>query len=230
MRRLMMPSPAGMRISVPQHPVWAARPFGIDHRVPCDSNGILTRSSQKALAGATIVTVPGGSFAPGDHDKRGDSSWRSRDSTAVPSALVLGGRWIFQRARLSRADNPDMFFRGTRYQRLPDGEVTAMADAATPVIIATIAISWKYIRWNCRCLASPWRTSARGHGQSDGLTASTPGRGRRHLGRAGHCRWSRAGFHTASRSASCTASDACEDAQPAMHLCAGETRRATRSL
>lgn len=110
-------------------------PFGIDHRVAYDNSGIWARSNQKALMGATIVTVVGGSLVLGDHNKLGDTFWRSLDSTASSSLLALGGKLVFQRERPRQTDNPNEFFKGTRYQSFPSGEVSAIAGAVTPFVV-----------------------------------------------------------------------------------------------
>jgi undecaprenyl-diphosphatase len=126
----------GMCTAAPLHAAWAGGPFGIDHRIAYDNNGIWARSNQKALIYATIATVVGGSLALGDQDKLGDTFWRSLDSLAVSSALAEGGKWIFQRERPSQTDDPDKFFQGTRYESFPSGEVTAIAGAVTPFVVA----------------------------------------------------------------------------------------------
>jgi undecaprenyl-diphosphatase len=116
--------------------VAASGPFGIDHRVAYDNSGIWARSNQKALVGATILTVVGGSLALGDQDKLGDTFWRSLDSMAVSSLITQGAKWTFQRERPSQTSNPDKFFQGFKYESFPSGEVTAIAGAVTPFVVA----------------------------------------------------------------------------------------------
>lgn len=121
-------------------PLLAARaaggPLGIDHRVSYDNSGIWARHNQKALMGATIVTVIGGSLALGDGDRLGDTFWRSLDAMAVSSALSQGLKWTFQRERPSHTSNPDEWFKGFHNQSFPSGEVTAIAGAVTPFVAA----------------------------------------------------------------------------------------------
>lgn len=122
---------------LPLHAALAAGgPFGIDHRLHYDDSGIWARHDQKVLMGATILTVVGGSLALGDQNKLGDTFWRSLDSMAVSSVIAQGGKLIFQRERPSQTANPDAFFKGTRYQSFPSGEVTAIAGAVTPFVVA----------------------------------------------------------------------------------------------
>jgi undecaprenyl-diphosphatase len=118
------------------HAALAGGPFGIDHRIAYDDSGIWARNNQKILMGATIVTVVGGSLALGDQDKLGDTFWRSLDSMAVSSAISQAAKWTFQRERPSQTSNPDEFFKGIRYESFPSGEVTAMAGAVTPFVVA----------------------------------------------------------------------------------------------
>ncbi|MEO6967428.1 MAG: phosphatase PAP2 family protein [Rhodanobacteraceae bacterium] len=111
-------------------------PFGIDHRIAVDDSGIWARNNQKILIGATIVTVVGGSLALGDQSKLGDTFWRSLDSMAVSAVIAQGGKLIFQRERPSQTDDPNRFFKGTQYQSFPSGEVSAIAGAVTPFVVA----------------------------------------------------------------------------------------------
>lgn len=115
---------------------WAGGPFGIDHRVAVDNHGIWERSHQQGVLAATVVAAIGGAFALGDQDKLGDTFWRSVDSLAVSSALAQGGKWVFQRERPSQTANPDEFFKGFHAESFPSGEVSAMAGAVTPFVVA----------------------------------------------------------------------------------------------
>lgn len=153
-------------------------PFGIDHRIAYDNSGIWSRSNQKVLIGATIVTVIGGSVALGDQDKLGDTFWRSLDSMALSAALAQGGKLIFQRERPSQTDNPNEFFKGTQYQSFPSGEVAAISGAVTPFVLA-------YGRDHPAVYAlellplydSVARVKVRGHWQSDVLIGWAIGTG-----------------------------------------------------
>lgn len=50
--------------------------------------------------------------------------------------IAQGAKWTFQRERPSQPGNPDEFFRGTKYQSFPSGEVTAVAGSVTPFMVA----------------------------------------------------------------------------------------------
>lgn len=114
----------------------AGGPFLIDHRVAYDNSGIWQRHDQKVLMGATIATVIGGSLLLGDQNKLGDTFWRSLDSMAVSSVAAQGMKWTFQRERPSHTSDPGKFFQGTHDQSFPSGEVTAIAGAVTPFVVA----------------------------------------------------------------------------------------------
>ena len=120
---------------IPQVALAGGGLFGIDHPIALDNSGIWARNNQQILIAATIATVIGGSFALGDHDKLGDTFWRSLDSMALSAALSQGGKWVFQRERPSQTDNPNEFFKGTQYQSFPSGEVSAIAGAVTPFVV-----------------------------------------------------------------------------------------------
>jgi undecaprenyl-diphosphatase len=112
----------------------AGGPFGIDHRIAYDNSGIWKRSNQTLLIDGTILSVIGGSVLLGDQDTVGDTFWRSLDSLAISGAIAQSGKWIFQRERPSQTSDPNQFFKGTRYQSFPSGEVAAIAGAVTPFI------------------------------------------------------------------------------------------------
>ncbi|TAL72500.1 MAG: phosphatase PAP2 family protein [Rhodanobacter sp.] len=123
-------------VMLPGARAWAGGPFGIDHRVAVDNHGIWQRNHQQEVLTATIVAVIGGAFALGDHDKLGDTFWRSVDSVAVSSAIAQGGKWVFQRERPSQTANPNEFFKGIHNESFPSGEVSAIAGAVTPFVVA----------------------------------------------------------------------------------------------
>lgn len=123
--------------AAPLRVAWAASgPFGIDHLVHYDNSGIWARHNQKLLEYGTVVTVVGGSLVLGDQDKLGDTFWRSLDSLVVSSVIAQGMKWTFQRERPSQTSDPNKWFQGTQYQSFPSGEVTAVAGAVTPFVVA----------------------------------------------------------------------------------------------
>lgn len=110
-------------------------PFGIDHRVHYDNSGIWNRKIQKNVEYATVLTVVGGSFVLGDHNKLGDTFWRSFDAVAVSSATAQVMKWTFQRERPSQTNDPNKFFSGIHSESFPSGEVTVISAAVTPFMV-----------------------------------------------------------------------------------------------
>ncbi|GLQ46172.1 hypothetical protein GCM10007862_12230 [Dyella lipolytica] len=110
-------------------------PFGIDSRLKYDNSGIWRRSNQTALMYGTIATVGVGALAFGDHDKLGDTFWRSVDAMVISSLGAEAMKYTFQRERPSQTSNPNLFFRGTNAQSFPSGEVTAISAAVTPFMV-----------------------------------------------------------------------------------------------
>lgn len=113
----------------------AGGPLGIDHRWHYDNHGIWKRSAQRNVEYATLLTVIGGSFALGDHDKLGDTFWRSFDAVAVSSASAQVMKWTFRRERPSQTSDPNHWFRGIHNESFPSGEVTAISAAVTPFMV-----------------------------------------------------------------------------------------------
>ncbi len=110
-------------------------PFGIDHLVPYDNHGIWKRQVQMGVEYTTLATVLGGAIALGDHNKLGDTFWRSLDAVAVSAAAAQVLKHTFQRERPSQTSNPDEFFQGFHDESFPSGEVTAISAAVTPFIL-----------------------------------------------------------------------------------------------
>lgn len=110
-------------------------PLGIDHRLHYDNRGIWKRSTQIDLMYGTILAVGGGAIAFGDHNKLGDTFWRSVDAMVITSVGTTALKYTFQRERPSRTADPNLFFQGTHAQSFPSGEVAAMSAAVTPFIV-----------------------------------------------------------------------------------------------
>lgn len=109
-------------------------PLGIDHRLHYDNSGIWKRSNQTALIYGTVATVGIGALAFGDHDKLGDTFWRSVDAMVVTGVSTEALKYTFRRERPSQTDDPNRFFKG-HSQSFPSGEVATMSAAVTPFIV-----------------------------------------------------------------------------------------------
>lgn len=153
-------------------------PLGIDHRLHYDNSGIWKRSNQNALMYGTIFTVAGGALAFGDHDRLGDTFWRSVDSLVFTSVATETLKYTFRRERPSQTDDPDKFFAGRHAQSFPSGEVAAISAAVTPFIaeyghdhpaLYALALLPAY--------DAVARMKVRGHWQSDVLVGAAIGTG-----------------------------------------------------
>ncbi|HEX7323822.1 MAG TPA: phosphatase PAP2 family protein [Rhodanobacteraceae bacterium] len=111
-------------------------PFGIDHRVNVDNHGIWARKYQLDLEYGTIATVVIAPLLIGDQSKLGDTFWRTADSVVAAQAVAQVGKLVFQRERPRDTADPNLFFRGIHNSSFPSGEVTLVASAVTPFIVA----------------------------------------------------------------------------------------------
>ena len=153
-------------------------PFGIDHRLHYDNSGIWKRTDQNALMYGTIVTVGVGALAFGDHDKLGDTFWRSVDAMVVTGIGAEAMKYTFRRERPSQTSDPDKFFQGSHAQSFPSGEVAAVSAAVTPFIVnygdehpAVYALAL------LPAYDAVARMKVRGHWQSDVLVGAALGTG-----------------------------------------------------
>lgn len=129
----------GLAALITAVPVQTARAggglLGIDHRLHYDNSGIWQRSNQTTLIYGTLITVGAGAFAFGDHNKLGDTFWRSVDALVVTGVATTAMKYTFQRERPSQTSDPNLFFQGSHAQSFPSGEVAAMSAAVTPFIV-----------------------------------------------------------------------------------------------
>lgn len=153
-------------------------PFGIDHRLHYDNSGIWNRNNQKALMYGSILTVGVGALALGDDSKLGDTFWRSVDSMAITAIATTGMKYGFRRERPSQTSDPNRFFKSSRAQSFPSGEVAAISAAVTPFIanygddhpaVYALALLPAY--------DAMARMKVRGHWQSDVLVGAVLGTG-----------------------------------------------------
>jgi undecaprenyl-diphosphatase len=156
----------------------ASGPLGIDHRLHYDNRGIWNRTDQNALVYGTVATVVGGALAFGDHDKLGDTFWRSVDALAVTAVASEGLKLTFQRERPSQTSDPNRWFAGSHAQSFPSGEVAAISAAVTPFMVnygpdhpAVYALAVLPV------YDAVARMKAHGHWQSDVLVGAALGTG-----------------------------------------------------
>jgi hypothetical protein len=152
--------------------------LGIDHRVAYDNSGIWNRNIQSGLLYGSVAGVALGALAFGDHDKFGDTLWRSVDAMVLTGVSTQAMKYTFQRERPSQTSNPDLFFRGTHAQSFPSGEVASISAAVTPFMarygedypaVYALALLPAY--------DAMARVKTRGHWQSDVLVGAAVGVG-----------------------------------------------------
>lgn len=110
-------------------------PFGIDHTVRYDNDGIISRKLQLGLEYGTLAFVAGGALWEGGESRLGKTYWQSIDATVAGtvSSTVLKG--AFTRSRPMQSGDPNLWFQGKSHYSFPSGEVTFVTAAVTPFIL-----------------------------------------------------------------------------------------------
>ena len=109
-------------------------PFGIDHELALDQNGIWARKYQTALENGVIATEVVGALWLGNDTALGHTFWQAIDSSTLSAVGAEILKYGFSRARPSQGDNPNQWFKGSCCQSFPSGEVTLQASFVTPFI------------------------------------------------------------------------------------------------
>ncbi|MEP7056265.1 MAG: phosphatase PAP2 family protein [Caldimonas sp.] len=110
-------------------------PFGIDHRVTVQDNGLWKRRNQLLLAEVVPVAIAAGALWEGDGNRLGHTFWQSVDSVVIGAGTSEGLKRIFGRARPSQTDDPNQWFKGSRFKSFPSGEVMEVTTAVTPFVL-----------------------------------------------------------------------------------------------
>lgn len=109
-------------------------PFGIDHELPLDQNGIWARKYQNGLEYGVIAVEVAGSLWFGNDNGLGHTFWQTLDASVISGVGAQVLKMGFSRARPTQGDNPNLWFRGSGHQSFPSGEVTLQASFVTPFI------------------------------------------------------------------------------------------------
>src|ERR1700676_793193 len=102
-------------------------PFGIDHEWALDQNGIWARNYQNGLQDAVIAFEVAGSLWFGNDNKLGHTLWQTVDSSVISGVGAQVLKYGFGRTRPTQGNDPNAWFKGSRYQSFPSGEVTLQA-------------------------------------------------------------------------------------------------------
>jgi membrane-associated phospholipid phosphatase len=113
----------------------AGGPFGIDHELALDQNGIWARKYQTALEVGVIGLEVGGAAWLGNDDRLGHTFWQTIDASLASGIASFALKKATGRARPEQGNNPNSWFRGSCCESFPSGEVTLQASFVTPFVI-----------------------------------------------------------------------------------------------
>ena len=108
---------------------------GLDHVVTPTNSGIWASRYTQGLEYAAIGTEVAGALWFGGEGQPGRTFWQTIDSSIFSAATAQGMKWAFGRERPSQTSSPNEWFKGTRFQSFPSGEVTLQASFVTPFIM-----------------------------------------------------------------------------------------------
>ena len=110
-------------------------PFGIDHELPLDQNGIWARNYQTGIEYGAIAVEVAGSLWFGNDNELGHTFWQTIDASTISGLAATVLKNTIGRPRPYQNDNPNAWFKGNSYQSFPSGEVTLQASFVTPFIV-----------------------------------------------------------------------------------------------
>jgi undecaprenyl-diphosphatase len=111
------------------------RAAGIDHPVTPTNSGIWARQYAQGLQYGVVATEIGGALWLGGESELGRTFWQTIDSSIFSAATAQGMKWAFGRERPSETSSPNQWFKGSKAQSFPSGEVTLQASFVTPFIV-----------------------------------------------------------------------------------------------
>ncbi len=107
---------------------------GLDHELPLDQSGIWARKYQTGLQFGVIAIEAAGSLWFGNDNELGHTFWQTVDSSVISGVGSALLKRAIGRPRPYQGDNPNLWFKGSRYESFPSGEVTLQASFVTPFI------------------------------------------------------------------------------------------------
>ncbi len=107
---------------------------GLDHELPLDQSGIWAREYQTGLQFGVIAIEAAGSLWFGNDNELGHTFWQTVDSSVISGVGSALLKRAIGRPRPYQGDNPNLWFKGSRYESFPSGEVTLQASFVTPFI------------------------------------------------------------------------------------------------
>ena len=112
----------------------AGGPFGIDHELSLDQNGIWARKYQMSLEYGVVGLEAVGSLWFGNDTEVGHTFWQTIDASAISGVAAAFLKDTVGRPRPYQDNNPNQWFKGSGNQSFPSGEVTLQASFVTPFI------------------------------------------------------------------------------------------------
>ena len=113
----------------------AGGPFGIDHRVTYDNDGIVQRDVQLAVEYLSVAAVIGGALWFGGQDRLGKTYWKAFDAVTLGAISSTVLKEATTRSRPTQNDDPNLWFQGKGHYSFPSGEVTAVTASVTPFML-----------------------------------------------------------------------------------------------
>ena len=116
-------------------PALAGGPFGIDHKVEPDNDGIWLRPAQKVVLYTSLAATAGGALWEGSETRLGRTLWQSIDASIGGTLAAEGLKRTFTRVRPANTDDPNQWFKGGSNHSFPSGEVTTISALVTPLVL-----------------------------------------------------------------------------------------------
>lgn len=143
-------------------------PFGIDHRLNVDNDGIWGRSQQHIMMVGLVVGVIGLGLWEGGDTRLGHTDWQAVDAMLLTAGSSEILKRTFRRKRPNSTDDPNQWFGSSRDRSFPSGEAAAFAAAVTPFILEYGEDRpWVYALAALPVYDGIARMKTRGHWQSD---------------------------------------------------------------
>jgi membrane-associated phospholipid phosphatase len=108
---------------------------GLDQELRLDQSGIWARSYQTSLEYGVIAMEVAGSLWFGDDNELGRTFWQTIDASSVSGIAATILKDTVGRPRPYQHNDPNQWFKGSRYHSFPSGEVTLQASFVTPFIV-----------------------------------------------------------------------------------------------
>lgn len=151
---------------------------GLDHRLRLDEDGVWARSDQVDLEYGVIALEVAGALWFGNDTEVGHTFWQSVDSSVISGLGAAALKYATGRPRPQQADAPGSWFKGTKYQSFPSGEVTLQASFVTPFIVDYIEEDpWIILLEALPIYDAAARLNSRAHWQSDVIAGFALGTG-----------------------------------------------------